>query len=86
MTAVYLLGVVCLVIAALLWAVIRGGKREGEAEAKADAREQTIAAVQKAAESDRQATERMADVAAKSGAEPVSSVRDRLRKRPADTR
>ena len=86
MTALYLMGVVCFVIAVLLWAVIRGGKREGEAEAKVEAREQTIAAVQKAAESDQQARERMSHAAAKSVSEPVARIRERLLKRPRDTR
>lgn len=86
MTTLYLMGAVCLVIAVLLWAVIRGGKREGAAEAKVEAREQTIAAVQKAAEADRKATERMADAQAASVSEPVSSARERMRKRPPGTR
>lgn len=86
MPALYLMGAVCFVIAVLLWAVIRGGKREGAAEAKVEARDQTIAAVEKAAEADRKATERMADVQAASVGEPVQSARDRMRKRPTGTR
>lgn len=50
MTALYAMGGVCLAIAVLLWAVIRGGKREVQAEARADQAEATVEAVHRANE------------------------------------
>lgn len=86
MTTLYLMGATCLVIAVLLWAVIRGGKREGAAEARAEARDQTIAAVQKAADADRQTLGRMADADAASVSDTADLARERMRKRPPATR
>ena len=50
MTALYLMVAVCLLIAALLWAVIRGGKREVEAKARAEQAEATVEALHRANE------------------------------------
>lgn len=50
MTALYAMGGVCLVIAVLVWAVIRGGKREVEAETRAERAEATVEALHRANE------------------------------------
>ena len=50
MTALYLMVAVCAVIAVLLWAVIRGGKREVKAETRAERAEATVEALHRANE------------------------------------
>ena len=50
MTALYAMVAVCAVIAVLLWAVIRGGKREAEAETRAEQAEATVEALHRANE------------------------------------
>jgi biopolymer transport protein ExbB/TolQ len=79
-------GVTLAVFAFLIWAIMRAAARGGQMEERAEQAEDTARAVQRDAESDRQATERMADVQAASVGEPVQSARERMRARPRDTR
>ena len=71
MTALYLMVAVCLLIAALLWAVIRGGKREVEAEARASAAEKSAEVFQKTIE----------DVIRETPDTDVDDARERMRSR-----
>lgn len=86
MTALYLMGVVCFVIAVLLWAVIRGGKREGAAEANADTAERQVEAMKQSETVKDERLARMADAGAAVATEPAARIRDRMQRRRADTR
>lgn len=79
-------GIVLAVVVLMILAITRAAKRGGEMEERAEAEARRAEATAHAADDDRKAHERMADAQAASVGEPVSSVRDRMRKRPASTR
>jgi hypothetical protein len=80
------MGAVCFTIALFLWAVIAGAKKQGAAEANADAEKRQTEAMKQSNEVKDERLARMADAAAASVSEPADSVRERMRKRPANTR
>lgn len=80
------MGALTMVCALIVWAALRASSRAGAAEERAEQAEAMARAVDGAAEVDRKAHERMADAQAASVGEPVSSARERMRKRDPKTR
>lgn len=86
MEALYAMGAVCLVIGGLLWSALRASGRAAAAEAhEADVNRRLDELKQSEIRKD-ETLARMAEADAASGVEPVSAVRERLRKRPTNTR
>jgi ABC-type bacteriocin/lantibiotic exporter with double-glycine peptidase domain len=86
MTALYLMAASVALIAGLVWSAVRRSKRQGAAEANAEAEKRQMEAI-KQSETIKDATlARMADADAASVSQPADRIRERMRKRPANTR
>ncbi len=79
-------GIILAVIGLMVFALTRAAKRGGEMEERAETEARRAVATEAAVETDRKATERMADAQAASVSEPADRVRERLRRRPPTTR
>ena len=86
MTALYAMGAAVVLIAILVGVAVRKAKREGAAEANAEAAEAQVEAIKQSEKVKDETLARMADADAASVSRPAADVRQRMRKRPANTR
>lgn len=80
------MGAICLVALVLVYAAIRAAGRASAAEANEAATKRLIEAIQQQETIKDERLSRMADAAAASVDEPADRIRERLRKRPTNTR
>lgn len=80
------MAVICLIAAFLVYAALRASGRAAAAEANEAAHKRLVEAIEQEKRADAERIARMADAAAASVDEPASRIRDRMRKRPANTR
>lgn len=86
MGALYALAGAVILIAVVVGMAIRRAKREGAAEANAEAAEAQIEAMRQSEDVKDATLARMADADAASVSQPADRIRERMRKRPTDTR
>lgn len=80
------MGAVVVIALAVVWSALRASGRAAAAEANEAAHKRLVEAIEQEKKADAERIARMADAAAASVDEPASRIRDRMRKRPANTR
>lgn len=80
------MGAVVLIALVVVWSALRASGRAAAAEANEAAHKRLVEAIEQEKRADAERIARMADAAAASVDEPASRIRDRMRKRPANTR
>jgi hypothetical protein len=86
MEALYAMGAVCLVIGGLLWSALRASGRAAAAEAHEEDVKRRLDELKQSEIRKDETLARMAEADAASGSEPADRIRDRMRKRPTNTR
>jgi hypothetical protein len=84
--ALALLGAVVLIASFIVYAAVRASGRAAAAEANEAATKRLMESIEQEKRADAERAARMADAGAAVAVEPADRIRERMRKRPANTR